>query len=119
MVLEAVAGGSALGVFLVDNGLDQRVSGPVQAAPFVGREHDEVRPTLAFDPEVVTLDPGEQELVRVTAVIGTELEPEVGYRSEFTIPGVTGTRIPVVLRRRPDPSGPGEPATGEPPAPSG
>lgn len=107
MVLEGEAGGGALGVFMVENHLEHEVSGRVVASTFVDPDGHEVRPTLTFDPAVVTLAPGEQLLVRIGAVIGEALEPGIRYRGELTIPELQGTRIPVVLRRRPGGEGPG------------
>ncbi len=101
MVLESEAGATALGVFLVENNLGREVSARVVASAFVDPTGREVRPALTFDPEVVTLRPGEQLLVRVMAAIDEALEPEVRYRGELTIPELTGTQIPIILRRRP------------------
>jgi hypothetical protein len=100
MVLEGEAGGQALGVFLVANNLGHEVSAQVAASPFVDANGRTVEPLFRFDPEVVTLAPNEQLLVRVTTVIDTSLEPGVRYSGEFTIPELAGTRIPIVLRRR-------------------
>lgn len=101
MVLEAEAGGHALGVFLVENKLDRKVSAPIVASAFVAPDGREVHPVLGFDPEVVTLDPGEQILVRVTAAIDEQLESGVTYRGEVTVPGLSGSRVPLVVRCRP------------------
>ncbi|MBJ7603400.1 MAG: hypothetical protein JF888_09470 [Candidatus Dormibacteraeota bacterium] len=100
MVLEGEAGARALGVFLVENRLQHRVSAPILASAFGDPNGREVRPGLAFEPEVVTLEPAEQLLVRVVAVIDQQLEPEVDYRGELTIPGLSGNRVMLVLRRR-------------------
>jgi len=100
MVLEGDAGGSALGVFLVENHLGREVSARVSATGFTAPDGREVHPVLVFDPEVIALQPGEQLLVRVMAAIDDSLEPDVRYQGEFTVPELTGTRIPVVLRRR-------------------
>jgi len=105
MVLEAEAGGSALGVFLVENDLDGPVSAPVAASAFTDEDGAEVRPPLAFEPAVVTLEPGQQMLVRVTAIIGEDLKADRSYRGELTIPGLTATPVPIVVRRRPDAAG--------------
>ncbi|MCI0390636.1 MAG: hypothetical protein MOB07_17965 [Acidobacteria bacterium] len=100
MVLEGDAGGGALGVFLVENHLGREVSARVTATGFTAPDGSEVHPALVFDPEVIALQPGEQLLVRVMAAIDDSLEPDVRYQGEFTVPELTGTRIPVVLRRR-------------------
>ena len=100
MVLEAESGGTAIGVFLVENLLAEKVAAPVSASAFVGPDGREAAVPLAFDPEVVMLEPGEQILVRVTAQVGPDLEEEVSYRAELAVPGVTGTKVPIVARRR-------------------
>jgi hypothetical protein len=101
MVLESEAGGAAIGAFVVENALDRSISAPVVASAFVAPAGKEARPAIAFEPEVVVLEPGEQVLVRVVAAVDESLEPNVGYRGDLTVPGLSGTQIPVVLRRRP------------------
>jgi hypothetical protein len=100
MVLEAPAGQPAVGAFMVQNRLGQRVAAPVVTSAFLDPSGVEVRPALAFEPDVVSLESGEQVLVRVTATIDERLEPGVGYRGEVTVPGLSGDRIALVLRRR-------------------
>ena len=100
MVLEAPAGHTAVGAFMVQNRLSQRVAAPVVPSAFLDPSGMEVRPALAFEPDVVSLESGEQVLVRVTATIDDRLEPGVGYRGEVTVPGLSGDRIALVLRRR-------------------
>lgn len=100
MVLESDAGVAAIGAFVVANGLNRRVSAPIVASPLVSDEGREARPALAFEPEVVLLEPGEQVLVRIAAAVDESLEPGVGYHGELTVPDLPGTRVPIVLRRR-------------------
>ena len=100
MVLEAEGGGTAIGVFLVENLLDEKVSAPVSASAFAAPDGREVAVPLAFEPEVVILEPGEQILVRVTAQLADDLEADVSYRAELAVPGVIGTKVPIVARRR-------------------
>jgi len=102
MVLEAESGGQAVGAFLVENRLPKRVSAPVVASSFVDPAGREVRPALVLEPEVVTLDPGEQVLVRVMTTVREDLESGVTYRGDIMVPGVWGGRVHLVLRRRPD-----------------
>jgi hypothetical protein len=100
MVLEGEIGSRVLGVFLVENHLKHEISARVIASAFIDESGRIVQPVLVFDPEAIVLGPGEQSLVRVAAVIDATLEPGVRYAGQFTIPELTGTRIPVVLRRR-------------------
>ncbi len=101
MVLESEAGGQALGVFLVANNLGHDVSARVTSSAFVDADGHTVQPAFVFDPDIITLASGEQLLVRVVTKIDDTFAPEVRYRGEFTIPELSGTRIPIVLRRRP------------------
>ena len=101
MVLEADAGASALGAFLVENLLEDRISAPVVASTFVGPTGHEVQPRLVFDPEVVTLEPGEQVLVRAVAAIDEDLEAGAAYRGEVSVPGLGSRGVSIVVRRRP------------------
>ena len=101
MVLESETGSQALGVFLVANNLGHEVSARVVASTFVDASGRTIQPVFTFDPEVIVLAPAEQLLVRVMTLIDDSFEPEVRYRGEFTIPELSGTLIPIVLRRRP------------------
>jgi hypothetical protein len=100
LVLEAEHGGTATGLFMVQNTLSEKVSAPVLASPFRAEDGGEAAPKLVLDPEVVTLAPGEQMLVRVTTAIDEALAPGVSYRGELSVPGVAAKGIPLVLRRR-------------------
>ena len=99
LVLEAEAGKSAEGAFIVENLLSERMSSPVVASAFATEDGRELRPRLAFDPEVVVLDPGEQVLVRVVATIDEVLETGVGYRGEVTVPGLVSRGLSILVRR--------------------
>jgi len=101
MVLEGETGSNALGVFLVENHFGYEISARVLASMFTDEAGRQLKPNFVFDPDVLKLKPGEQLLVRVEATIDQNLEPDASYYGEFTIPEITGTRIRVVLRRRP------------------
>jgi hypothetical protein len=101
MVLEAEASGNAIGVFLVHNHLDNVVSAKVVPSAFIDDAGHEIHPKLNFEPDTIQLGPHEQILVRVTAAIDRALKAAVSYRGELNIPELAGTRIPVVVRRRP------------------
>ncbi len=100
MVLEAPAGKSAVGAFMVQNRLSQRVTAPVVVSTFLDDAGVEHRPALSFEPDVVELEPGEQILVRVIAAVDERLEPGGTYRGDVTIPGLSGDRVPLVVRRQ-------------------
>ncbi|SRR5581483_11855552 len=100
MVLEAEAGKEALGVFLIENHLSDNIATRVVPSAFFDKSHNEARPVFSFDPESVILRPGEQVLVRVKVQIDNSFTPDVRYEGYLTIPELTGTRVPIVLRRR-------------------
>jgi hypothetical protein len=106
LVLESEAGGTGIGAFLVQNLLDERISAPVNVSAFVAPDGREASVAVSLDPEVVTLEPGEQMLVRAGVRVDGDLEAGVGYRGEISVPGLTGTRVPVVVRRRDAPPTP-------------
>jgi hypothetical protein len=104
LVLEGASGETVVSAFLIENLLAERVSAPVTVSPFVAADGAEASVEVALDPEVVTLDPGEQTLVRAAASLSDAFALGVGYRAEISVPGLTGTRIPVVVRRREAPA---------------
>ena len=99
LVLEAEAGETASGAFVVENLLSEGMSSPVVASAFASDEGHELRPKLAFEPEVVVLGAGEQVRVRVLATIDEALETGVGYRGEVTVPGLVSRGLSIVVRR--------------------
>lgn len=100
MLLESESGSCAVGMFLVENKLGQLVSARVAPSTFVDGEGREVQPRLAFSPEVVQLQPGEQTLVRVAAAFDERLRPGVRYLGSISVPGVSSASVAVVLKRR-------------------
>lgn len=101
IVIEAQAGRSGLGVFMVENTTDAKVSGPVTVSAFKGAGGRTAKPDVRFSPEVVTLDPGDQVLVQVAAKVGQTLDPGVRYLADIRVPSLSGMRVPLVVRRRP------------------
>ncbi len=99
MVLEAEVGRRAVGVFLVENGFSRAVSASATASAFVDDEGNEINPNVEFQPACVTLEPGQQILVKVLASISKDMPAGIRYRGEIGVPGLMGTRIPVVLGR--------------------
>jgi hypothetical protein len=100
IVLEAERGGHALGVFLVENVLPHAVSARIAVSPFADPSGREVHPPIRLEPEMITLEPQEQILVRVLAGIDESVAPGIDYRAEINVPDLPGTRVPLVLRRR-------------------
>ena len=101
ILVEAEVGQSGMGVFLVENTTAEQLSIPVSASPFHDPRGREVHPAIAFRPEVITLEPGDQQVVQVAAAVDETLEPDVRYHALISVPGLSATRIPIVLRRRP------------------
>lgn len=99
MALEAEEGSAASGMFVVENRTPGRVSTPIEVPVLADAEGRQVRPEIRFEPEVVTLEPREQALVQITVLVTKALRPRVDYRGEVTVPGLAGTRIPLVVRR--------------------
>lgn len=101
IVIEAAAGRSGLGVFMVENTTARRVSAPVGVSTFTDAGGREVSPAVTFSPDVISLEPGDQVLVQVAAAVNDTFEPDVRYQAEISIPRLAGAKIPLVVRRRP------------------
>jgi hypothetical protein len=101
ILVEAEAGQSGMGVFLVENTTAEQLSIPVHASPFRDSRGREVSLAVAFRPDTITLDPGDQQVVQVAAAVDESLEPDVRYRALISVPGLSETQIPIVVRRRP------------------
>jgi hypothetical protein len=99
LALEAEEGSWAVGMFVVENGTGTRVSAPVDLPVLADAEGRQVHGEVRFEPEVVTLEPGEQTLVQIAVEVTRGLRRGVDYRGEVSVPGLTGTRIPLVVRR--------------------
>jgi hypothetical protein len=109
ILVEAEAGTYGVGVFLLENTTAERLSIPVSVSPFVG-EAGEVQPAVTFRPDLITLDPGDQQVVQVAVAVDETLEPDVRYGAEISVPGLSATRIPIVVRRRRTTTAPAAPA---------
>jgi hypothetical protein len=100
ILVEAEAGQSGLGIFVVENTTDRPLSLPVRVSAFHDPDGREVEPTIAFRPSEVRLDPGDQQVVQVAAAVDESFEPDVRYQALIGLPGLSETRIPIVVRRR-------------------
>jgi hypothetical protein len=101
MVLEGESGKDVLGVFLIENHLQQNISTRVVPSSFFDAGRNEIRPSFVFDPESVSLRSGEQVLVRVSARIDETFTPGVSYQGFLNIPELSGSPVRIVLRRCP------------------
>jgi hypothetical protein len=101
MALEGEAGTTAVGMFVVENSGPSPISGELAVPSLTDSEGREVRATIAFEPERVTLEPGEQTVVQAMVKIGRPLRTSVDYRGNVHVPGLAATSIPLVVRRLP------------------
>jgi hypothetical protein len=99
LVLEAEEGTAARGAFLVTNDLGRTLTCELVASEFADRGGGRVPAQVQFEPPRLELAPGEQRVVRVTIPIAAELNAGVAYAGEFSIEGLDGFSVPVVLRR--------------------
>ena len=100
ILVEAEAGEAGFGVFLLENTTERQLSTPVSISSFHDEDGREVHPRVAFRPEPITLDPGDQLAVQVGVAIDETLAPGVRYHAEIGVPGLSDARIPIVVRRR-------------------
>jgi hypothetical protein len=99
IVIEAEAGKRGLGVFMVENTTAEPVRGALSVSAFGGPGRKKVRPEIAFAPDAIALDPGDQVLVQVAASVDETFEPGVRYAAEIRVPTLSGAGIPLVVRR--------------------
>jgi hypothetical protein len=99
LVLEGQAGSEAQGVFMVENRLPRTVSTAVVTSAFTDPSGRAVQHPLRIVPNVITLEPGGRTLVQIFATVAESLEPDVTYRGEVNVPGLSEHGIPVLLRR--------------------
>lgn len=100
LVLEGTAGSRAFGLFVVENKLQKGVSTPVTVSPLVDPDGQEIPSVLRFEPGVITLAAGEQVIAKVSARITRGLAADVRYQADISIPGISGARIPIIVRRK-------------------
>jgi len=99
MALEAMAGSTAVGMFVIENSGSSRVSGAIELTKLSDTDGHVVIPELNFEPERVTLEPGEQTVVQAAVKIDHSLRAGVDYRGEVSVPGPPGTTVSIVVRR--------------------
>jgi hypothetical protein len=99
LVLEGATGAGAVGAFVVENGLAQRVETAVVASEFEAPGVGSVSPPLVFEPSKLVLDPGEQTVVRTLVLLDESFAVDADYRGHFAVPGLPGTTVPVTIRR--------------------
>jgi hypothetical protein len=100
VVLEAAAGEEAAGGFIVNNHLARRVSAAFRVSPLLGPNGEPFDGSLQMHPEMLTLDPGMQTVVRLSVMIPPAISPGTDYRGTISIPGLADAPIDVIVRRR-------------------
>jgi len=100
LVLEGEAGRAVSGSFLVSNDLDRALSCDFVASDFVDPSGTRVDLNPTFEPTRLDLRPGEQRVVQATVMVHDKLAPGVGYAGEFSIKGLDGFAVAVVVRRQ-------------------
>jgi hypothetical protein len=105
ILVEAEAGQTGVGMFMLENTTRDQLSIPVTVSAFHDPQGREVELPVGFRPDVIVLDPGDQLVVQVAAAVGETLQPDVRYHAEISVPGLSATRIPIVVRRRPGAAG--------------
>lgn len=100
LLLEAEAGHHASAIFLVENIRPEWVSGQFSVSGFLDPTGRRASPTIRFSPSEIRLEPGEQTLVQVVALIDKALEPDVRYLAEISIPGLSDSRVTIAACRR-------------------
>jgi hypothetical protein len=99
LALEGELGSTAAGVFVVENVTAARVSAPIEVPALADADGRDPAAEVRFEPEVVTLEPGEQTLVQVGVEVTRGFRVGVDYRGDVGVPGLVGTSIPLVVRR--------------------
>ncbi len=99
LVLEGAAGSAALGAFVVENALDQPVDATVVASALKTPDGRQIDAAVVFEPSALELGPGAQAVVQVAVGIDEAMPSEADLHGELRVPGLSGTTIPIVVRR--------------------
>lgn len=99
LVMEGEAGETARGAFLVTNDLGRTLSCEFVSSPFNDALGARFGAKPVFDPPRIELAPGEQRVVKVAMAIDPAMSAGVGYSGEFSIAGMDGFAVAVVMRR--------------------
>ncbi len=99
LVIEGEAGEAARGAFLVTNDLGRALNCEFVSSAFNDALGARVDVKPVFDPPRIELAPGEQRVIQVAMTIDRAMKAGAGYAGEFSIAGMDGFAVPVVLRR--------------------
>ena len=99
IVVEGELNSAVRCAFLVTNDLPRKVQCELVATDFVDAGGKQTTLKVSFEPPLLQLAPGEQRVVSAVLVIDERLGAGVGYSGDFTIKGMDGFAVPVVVRR--------------------
>lgn len=99
LVMEGDAGATVRAAFLVTNDLGRPLRCDLAATDFKNAQGHNISAAVTFDPPMVELQPGEQRIVHATIPIHDQLDAGVAYNGHFSVKGIDGFSVPVVLRR--------------------
>ena len=99
--VQAAAGGTGFGVFIVENRGPNPVTTNVTVSSFRADSGRPMRLKVQFDPDTLRLAPGEQAVVQVGVTVEERLRAGEVYRATITLPKLDGATIPVSAIRRP------------------
>jgi hypothetical protein len=98
LVLEGPPAATIRTAFALKNHTEQSVTARVVHSDFRSAAGHQVRPPIEIHPAQMTLAPGEQATVQLTAVLPPELALNTSYLGEMSIEGLPGTQVSVLLR---------------------
>jgi hypothetical protein len=99
LVLEAPAGSTARGAFLVTNDLGRNVRCELVASELSGPRGVKLPVQVNFDPPSLELAPGQQHVVAALVAVEDRLTPGAAYGGTLSIRGMDDFSVPFVLRR--------------------
>jgi hypothetical protein len=99
--VQADAGSTGYGVFMVENRGPNPVTTAMTVSSFRADSGRPMRLGVRFEPDTLRLAPGEQAVVQVGVTVEERLHAGEVYRATITLPELDGATIPVSAIRRP------------------
>jgi hypothetical protein len=100
LLLEGDTDTRAVGIFAVENVRDESVLARLTVSAFSDSTERTITPTAELQPAEFRLEPGEQLLIQVAAVLDEEFEPGVRYHATIGLPGLSEATVPIAACRR-------------------
>ena len=98
VLLRGQPGETVSGAFVLENQRSETVEATVLATSFVDLAGDHVEIPLTLEPSRLSLDPGQEVVVRLTTVIPVNLSLDQQLQGAIHVPGLTTSIVPVVVR---------------------